>query len=113
MSGDIMSITFFLSASSAVTETLFLTESTAHSAFLPLSFAMLSIKDDAKFSIFSFITSEDLSSFFSSGFFPGPLWPPPSITGWAAPMLVPGDMAATWAESVMKTPAEVAVAPLG
>ena len=34
-------------------------------------------------------------------------------TGWAAPMLVPGAMAAILAESVMNTPADVAEAPLG
>ena len=39
--------------------------------------------------------------------------PPPTATGWAAPMLVAGAMAATWAASVMKTPAEAARAPVG
>ena len=32
----------------------------------------------------------------------------PMDTGWAAPMLVPGAMAATWAAAVIKTPAEAA-----
>jgi len=39
--------------------------------------------------------------------------PTPMATGWAAPMLVPGAMAAIWEAKVMKTPAEAALAPLG
>jgi hypothetical protein len=42
-----------------------------------------------------------------------PLGRPPSGTGWAAPMLVPGAMAATWAARVTKRPAEAARAPGG
>jgi hypothetical protein len=38
---------------------------------------------------------------------------PPAATGWAAPMLVPGAMAATSAAMVIMTPAEAARAPLG
>ncbi len=40
------------------------------------------------------------------------IWPP-MATGAAAPMLVPGAMAAMCAASVMKAPAEAARAPLG
>ena len=39
--------------------------------------------------------------------------PPRTPTGWAAPMLVEGAIAATWAASVRKTPAEPARAPGG
>ena len=39
--------------------------------------------------------------------------PMPMETGWAAPMLVPGAMAATFAAMVTKTPAEAARAPSG
>ena len=39
--------------------------------------------------------------------------PSPTTTGWAAPMLVDGAMAATCAASVMKTPAEPAREPAG
>jgi len=40
-------------------------------------------------------------------------FPMPMATGCAAPMFVPGAMAATWAEIVMSTPAEAALAPEG
>ena len=39
--------------------------------------------------------------------------PPPAATGWAAPMLVAGAIAAMWAARVMKAPAEAARAPVG
>jgi hypothetical protein len=39
--------------------------------------------------------------------------PPPTATGWAAPMLVAGAMAATCAAIVTKTPADAARAPVG
>ena len=39
--------------------------------------------------------------------------PPMPDTGWAAPMLVPGAMAATSATTVMRNPAEAARAPEG
>ena len=38
---------------------------------------------------------------------------PPAETGCAAPMLVPGAMAATWAACTMKAPAEAARPPPG
>ncbi len=94
-----MSMTFFLSASLSVIATLLRTAWIAHSALRPRFCAMLSLNDAVKFSIFSPIT-------------PLTSWPPPA-TGWAAPMLVPGAIAATWAASVINTPAEPAPAPLG
>ncbi len=39
--------------------------------------------------------------------------PPPPATGWAAPVFVPGAIAATSAPSRMKKPAEAAWEPLG
>ncbi len=39
--------------------------------------------------------------------------PPPTFTGWAAPMLVPGAIAAISAARVMRTPADAARAPDG
>ena len=60
---------------------------------------MVSLNEAVKFSIFSPMTP--LTSC------------PPPATGWAAPMLVPGAMAAMLAARVMKTPAEPAPAPLG
>ncbi len=41
------------------------------------------------------------------------IFPPPSSTGCAAPVLVPGAIAATSADSRMKKPAEAARAPVG
>ena len=38
---------------------------------------------------------------------------PPSSTGCAAPIVVPGAIAATFAASVMKVPADAALAPDG
>ena len=66
--------------------------------------AMDSMKLDAKFSIFFFMTS--LLSLDSAP-------PAPMVTGCAAPMLVPGAIAATSAARVMKQPALAAVAPDG
>jgi hypothetical protein len=62
------------------------------------SAAMLRAKAAASFSIFLRVS---LSTF------------PPTATGWAAPMLVAGAMAARWPAMVMKTPAEAARAPVG
>jgi hypothetical protein len=71
----------------------------AHSTFRPRRRAIASLKDAVK-----------LSTFFPSV----PLMSsPPPPTGCAAPMLVPGAIAATCAASVMKTPADPAPAPLG
>ena len=39
--------------------------------------------------------------------------PPLASTGCAAPMLVPGAIAATWPDMVMNVPADAAIAPLG
>ncbi len=39
--------------------------------------------------------------------------PPPRVTGWAAPVFVPGAITATSALSRMKNPAEAARLPLG
>ena len=87
------------SASRSVTDTDWRTAFSAHSALRPRSSAIERMKAAASFSIF-FIDS--LSA-----------WPPPTATGWAAPMLVAGAMAATWAASVMNAPADAARPPVG
>ena len=92
------SITCNCRASLSVAEMLFLTASSAHCAFLPLLSARDLIYAAASFVAFSAI----VLSIFS-----------PTPTGWAAPMLVPGAIAATWAARVRKTPAEAALLPLG
>ena len=65
----------------------------------PEGVLMERISAAASFSSFSFITSSIL--------------PPPRITGWAAPVLVPGAIAATSEDSRIKKPAEAARLPLG
>ena len=82
-----------------MTETLSRTAFSAHSTLRPRCRAIDSLNDAVKFSIFS--PSVPLMS------------SPCPPTGCAAPMLVPGAIAATCAASVMKTPAEPAPAPLG
>ena len=99
MSLAMISMTFFLSASCAVIETLRRTASIAHSAFLPRCRAIVSPNEAVKFSIFSPMTP--LTSC------------PPLATGCAAPMLVAGAIAAMCPAMVMKTPADAAPAPLG
>ena len=96
------SMTFSSSAFSAVIALLSTTEDLAHSALRPRFLAMPSMKLPVICSSFSFITSLVFSS-----------PPAPMETGWAAPMLVPGAMAATSAASVMKQPALPAHAPSG
>ncbi len=98
------SITFSRSASVAVIETLSRTAFSAQSTLRERRSAMPCTKAAVSFSIFFSIVST--SEFFSTP-------PPPMPTGCAAPMLLDGAMAATWAASVMNTPAEPARAPGG
>src|SRR2546428_457371 len=93
------STTLRRTASRSVIETAWRTAFSAQSAFRPRSSATVRMNAAASFSIFFIIV---LSTF-----------PPPSMTGDAAPMLVAGAIAATCAASVMKTPAEAARAPVG
>ena len=86
-------------ASFSVTETLDLTASSAHFTFLPLFSAIDFMYAAASFSTFFFISLS--------------ISPPPKATGWAAPIFVPGVMAAICEASVMKTPAEADLAPEG
>ena len=88
-----------LSASCSVADTLARTAFSAHSWFRPRSRATLRMKAAASFSTF-----RDMSL---------SMLPPPAATGCAAPMLVAGAMAATWAAIVMKAPADAARAPVG
>ena len=97
------STTFSLTASSAVTETLSRTAFSAQSAFRPRAAATLRANAAVSFSTF-FAMSLPASSSTSR---------PPPVTGWAAPMLEVGCIAATSAASVRNTPAEPARAPAG
>ena len=92
------STTLSCTASRSVIETDWRTAFSAHSALRPRSRAIVRTNAAASFSIFFMLS---LST------------PPLSATGWAAPMLVAGAMAATWAAIVMNTPAEAARAPVG
>src|SRR5213594_2524672 len=69
-----------------------------HSALRPRSMAIVRMNAAASFSTLRMLSLS---------------MPPPTDTGWAAPMFVAGAMAATWAAMVMKTPAEAARAPVG
>ena len=71
----------------------------ATSTLRPRRVATERMKAARSFSIFCFITSS--------------IFAPPRVTGWAAPVLVPGAMAAMSADSRMKNPAEAARDPLG
>jgi hypothetical protein len=102
-SGATTSTTRRTLASSAVADTLSRTAFSAQSAFRPRAEAMLRAKAAVSFSIFRAIS---LPACFSTS-------SPPPRTGWAAPMLEAGCMAATSAASVMNTPAEPALAPAG
>ena len=86
-------------ASCSVADTLARTAFSAHSTFRPRSRATVRMNAAASFSIF-LIDSLSID-------------PPPAATGWAAPMLVAGAIAAMWAARVMKAPAEAARAPVG
>src|SRR2546422_467132 len=92
------STTFSFTASRSVIATAWRTAFSAQSALRPRSSETVRMNATASFSIFFIIV---LSA------------PPPSATGEAAPMLVAGAIAATWAAIVMKTPAEAARAPVG
>jgi hypothetical protein len=79
----------------------------AHSTLRFRSLAIDSMNAMVNFSAFSAATSRrSLSSSRSPP-------PPLALTGEAAPMLVPGAMAATCPARVMKVPAEAAQAPRG
>ncbi len=97
--GETRSIRPFSSASSAVNERLSTTAASASSALRPLRAASERIWAAASCSTFS-PSAPSISS-------------PCPPTGWAAPVLVPGAMAATSAAIRMKNPAEAAWAPLG
>ena len=99
------SITFNSSARVAVMEALSTTLDRAHSMLRWRFCAIDSMKLAAKFSIFVFIVWSVPPS--------PPPPPPPKATGWAAPMLVFGAMAAISAARVMKHPALPALAPSG
>ena len=87
------------SASSSVNEALSNTACSANSLLRP-RLSVTARKDAAvSFSTFSFIVP------FSS--------PPRARTGWAAPVFVPGAIAAKSAETRMMKPAEAAWPPLG
>ena len=94
----IRSTTLSFTASRSVAETEERTAFSAHSTLRPRSVAMVRAKAAASFSTFLTVSLS--------------IWPP-TATGWAAPMLVAGAMAATWAAMVTKTPAEAARAPVG
>src|SRR2546425_2044120 len=92
------SMPFSFPASRSVIAPAWRTAFSAQSALRPRSSATVRMNAAASFSTFFIIV---LSA------------PPPSATGEAAPMLVAGAIAATWAAIVMKTPAEAARAPVG
>ena len=79
--------------------TLWRTACSTQSSLRPRCCAIVRAKVAAKFSIFWPISP--LTS------------PPPSSTGCAAPIVVPGAIAARFAASVMKVPADAALAPDG
>jgi hypothetical protein len=109
-------MTFFSSASDPVIATESRTASIAHSTFRPRSSAIDSAKAAVKFSTFSAMTSSWVFRGSSpSSFLDGGRSCPEGMieTGWAAPMLVPGAMAATCPAMVMNVPAEPAQAPRG
>jgi hypothetical protein len=93
------STTLSLTASRSVADTDDRTAFSAQSTFRPRSVAMLRTNAAASFSTFFSISLSVV--------------PPPTVTGWAAPMLVAGAIAATCAAIVMNTPAEAARAPVG
>jgi len=99
-SGATRSITSCSTASLAVMETLRRTASSAQRALRPRSSAMARARAAASFTTFASMTSSVSP-------------PPPMPTGCAAPMFVPGAMAATFAARVMNMPADAARAPDG
>ncbi len=94
-----MSITWRLSASASLIVALWRTACSIHCSLRPRSRAILPANDAVKFSIF--VPTTPLISL------------PPSPTGCAAPIVVPGAIAAIAAASVIKVPAEAALAPDG
>src|SRR5438094_563538 len=98
MESAMKSTTFSRTASRSVTDTDWRTAFSPHSALRPRSMAIVRMNAAASFSTLRMLSLS---------------MPPPTDTGWAAPMFVAGAMAATWAAMVMKTPAEAARAPVG
>ncbi len=92
-------MTCFASASRSPIAALLRTASSTQSALRPRSCAIERANEAVKFSIFSPITPATSS--------------PPVPTGWAAPIVVPGAIAAIFAASVINVPAEAAPAPDG
>ena len=92
-------MTPIFSASSDPMLTLLRTASSAHCAFFPRAFAMLTMCATASFS--AFVRRSPCMS------------APDESTGCAAPMLVAGAIAAMWPASVMNVPADAARAPCG
>jgi hypothetical protein len=95
-----VSITFLSKASLAVRETLLRTIDAATPAFLPRSSARDRICAARSLVIFRFSSLSCTSC-------------PEALTGWAAPMFVPGAMAAIWAAITRNAPADAARAPVG
>ena len=90
---------FSFRASVSVADTLSLMAFSTHSALRPRCSATL-----RAWATMSLTTLSDMVLLISC---------PPAPTGWAAPMFVPGAMAAMSAAMVIITPAEAARAPLG
>ena len=86
-------------ASRSVADTDWRTAFSAHSTLRPRVAAIVRANAAASFSTLLFISLSKE--------------PPSAATGWAAPMLVAGAIAAMGAAIVMKTPAEAARAPVG
>ncbi len=99
MSWAIRSMTFSFSASVSVAEMLSRIARSTHCGLRPRCSATL-----LAWATMSLTTLSDIVP---------PISCPPAPTGWAAPMLVPGAMAAMSAAIVIITPADAARAPPG
>ena len=99
MSVAIRSTTCSRSASVSVAD-----DALADRALHPRGVAAAALGHAARLAAMSFTIFSDMAP---------PISWPPAPTGWAAPMLVPGAMAAMSAARVIITPAEAARAPLG
>ena len=106
MSSAMRSMTFNSSALEAVMLSLSRTAFSAHSTLRARRSAMPLTKAAVSFStFFNIVSSAPFFSLSDAG--------SPMPTGWAAPMLLEGAIAATCAARVRKTPAEPARAPGG